>query len=416
MKIKSFSFYYHLIIALVSYIQIAFPKLIGFPIVTFFVLIIVGLLNRNLKFQFSKITFILSLFYFTYFIGFFFTSNLDIAQHCLESKASFFLFPLFFSFRLQSIFNLKWAFYPLIIGILQASLVGVINSIGCDVIRYGCFGCITSSNISPIHHPSYYSSFILFTLVFIWHGFVYSWNSFKLHWIIIISIYLMVFYFLCLSLASFLFLFLFLLFIILKYLKWTIYRVFLLICFILLTILFFSFNKEFNKAKTSFLNYSNNPIEYVISKKGDLNGNEIRLILWTVSFERILKQPLGVGTGNVDDAMNQQLVKYGRKDLLKLNLNPHNQFLQTALEVGVLGLFILILFITLVIIQAIKTNNFILLTLMFIFVFNSLFESMLQRQSGIVFYSFWICLLLAYDNINNIKRLHKFKQLAVHVK
>ena len=71
MKIKSFSFYYHLIIALISYIQIAFPKLIGFPVVTFFILIIVGLLNGNLKFQFSKITFILSLFYFTYFIGFF---------------------------------------------------------------------------------------------------------------------------------------------------------------------------------------------------------------------------------------------------------------------------------------------------------------------------------------------------------
>ena len=74
------------------------------------------------------------------------------------------------------------------------------------------------------------------------------------------------------------------------------------------------------------------------------------------------------------------------------NYNPHNQFLQTAVEVGVFGL----IFFSSVIIYAFYLGfRFKSVLILFIGLnlgFNSLFESMFQRQSGIVFFVFWLCL------------------------
>lgn len=81
------------------------------------------------------------------------------------------------------------------------------------------------------------------------------------------------------------------------------------------------------------------------------------------------------------------------------NFNPHNQFLQTGLEIGLLGLAVLLLLLVLVFVRAVRSGDLILTVLTASLVFNCLFESMLQRQSGIVFYTFWICFLIMLDRI-----------------
>jgi O-antigen ligase len=77
----------------------------------------------------------------------------------------------------------------------------------------------------------------------------------------------------------------------------------------------------------------------------------------------------------------------------KKQYNPHNQFLQITLEIGILGI---LLFFSLFVIGfkiAYKHGNWILAIVLFNLFFNSIFESMLQRQSGIVFYTLLICLI-----------------------
>jgi hypothetical protein len=78
------------------------------------------------------------------------------------------------------------------------------------------------------------------------------------------------------------------------------------------------------------------------------------------------------------------------------------------LEIGALGLLTLIIGLSFSVYYAIKSSFWPFLFLVINLIFNSFFESMLQRQSGVVFYSFFICLFsliciqkLKDENISN---------------
>jgi O-antigen ligase len=75
------------------------------------------------------------------------------------------------------------------------------------------------------------------------------------------------------------------------------------------------------------------------------------------------------------------------------NYDPHNQYFSTTLELGMQGLLILLIALLIPLIVGLKRRSALLVLLSVNLLFNSAFESMLQRQSGIVFYMFWYCLL-----------------------
>ena len=167
---------------------------------------------------------------------------------------------------------------------------------------------------------------------------------------------------------------------------------------LLVTLIIYSPIKEDIKyTSRSFSLYLDSPEQFVRNGNRYLIGNEVRLILWTATGELIAEHPFGVGTGNVDIYLTEKLQSYGLYDLASYKYNPHNQFLQTFLEVGIVGFLLLLLIILFGIRQALKNKSWLLLIIMVSLVFNCLFESMLQRQSGIVFYSFWICWLSIYS-------------------
>ena len=118
--------------------------------------------------------------------------------------------------------------------------------------------------------------------------------------------------------------------------------------------------------------------------------------MWTASTLEILEHPFGVGTGNVDDFLKKRLLQLGQKNMLEEEYNPHNQFLQSTLEIGIIGLLVLVLLLFFVLKFAFIDSNWLLGILCLNLIFNALFESMLQRQSGIVFFTFWICFFVAH--------------------
>lgn len=159
-------------------------------------------------------------------------------------------------------------------------------------------------------------------------------------------------------------------------------------------------NEEVSGASNSARKVWNNPIQYVQDKPGYKTGNEIRLIMWTVTILEILDHPMGVGTGNIDEHLSERLYEYGQLDLAKkdskgsIRYNPHNQFLQTTLEIGIFGVSIFLIYLILLARLAWKRKDIILLVLVGSLFFNCLFESILQRQSGIIFYSFFLSLMV----------------------
>jgi O-antigen ligase len=120
----------------------------------------------------------------------------------------------------------------------------------------------------------------------------------------------------------------------------------------------------------------------------------IRFEKWKCSFESISRNPLlGAGIGDAQSDLN----KCYRKNKFwghARNFNSHNQYLQTALEIGLPGLIILLLHLYLVGKTLIHFRYKPLLFALILFVIFNLFESTLSRQKGAVFYAFFSSVIL----------------------
>ena len=154
-----------------------------------------------------------------------------------------------------------------------------------------------------------------------------------------------------------------------------------------------SLKTNINNTVDLVASYAASPQKFIQSRPFPMQGNEARLVIWTVAFDIFMDYPMGVGLGNLEAMMHQRLVHFGLKKQADLNYNPHNQFLQIAAELGVIGLGLFLLIVAYGFYWSITTKNYLLLLVIASLFINCLFESMLQRQSGIVFYCFWICLL-----------------------
>lgn len=104
---------------------------------------------------------------------------------------------------------------------------------------------------------------------------------------------------------------------------------------------------------------------------------------------RIVSQnPLtGVGLQNLDYSVAKSFEEHGTLLLPENRINPHNQFMNNAIEGGVPAMLLLFVFFVLLFIMAIKTKNILLLGFaMASFVAFNL-ESLLERQFGACFFA-----------------------------
>ncbi len=106
------------------------------------------------------------------------------------------------------------------------------------------------------------------------------------------------------------------------------------------------------------------------------------------------EKPLfGYGIG---DAKIKLIDVHKNRDIkiaFKERYNCHNQFLETATQTGVVGLIVLLLVFAIPFYQAIKKKQELLFLFLSICFINFLFESMLQRIAGVVFFAFWYSFL-----------------------
>lgn len=124
------------------------------------------------------------------------------------------------------------------------------------------------------------------------------------------------------------------------------------------------------------------------------NSVTLRKVIWQSSLEIIAAHPLfGVGTGDVSTEL---LKKYEANRLMvpaAKNLNAHNQYLQTTLAIGLFGLFLLLLSFGAGIRLAIMYRSPLYLLFLLLFMICILTESMLEAESGVVFFAFFNALL-----------------------
>lgn len=158
-----------------------------------------------------------------------------------------------------------------------------------------------------------------------------------------------------------------------------------------------AYHKYKNEMVSKMLPPDNVDIEYYISHRQKLldsihakyeNSHNDRVYGYIDSISRI---------DNCDySSVKDNLVEYQiAKHCIKFELNAHNQYIETRISVGLLGFVLLLGLFLFPVYLWIRNKNFdiILFSLIFIFMLNCLFESIFERQMGIMFFVFFYFLL-----------------------
>ena len=379
------------------------PKSISLFVGLLILFTITQVVRKKMKFVFSPVLLTFVLLYLAYAIGVFFTDHMGDALGYLEKKLVLLLFPILFSFRFERRLDLRPLTWGFVAGILVLTILSVFHGIDVYYLTHDFNNSFGSTSYSYIHHPTYFAAMATISLILVREGARNKWKGFN-HWTLgayfLLTCANLLF---CFSFASLLFFFLLAGVILITYFYQKLPRTwfFVMLVFVpAIPVAAYYANihvqiviDEVLKDTKAFVQNPNSVFEKV---KSNPSGNQTRLLMWTVSTQEFLEHPMGSGTANFDDKLGKRLRDQGLADYAEFKYNPHNQFLQVAVEIGVIGLLIFLSIFVCYFRMAKKYRYEPLFWLTLNLAFNCLFESMFQRQSGIVFYVFLLCVFTVY--------------------
>jgi len=416
-------FYYSLIgIALVS---IPFTPLLFYfitPLLLIFWIVEGDWKNKWIRFKESPvfiITCCLALFWFVNLLGLSHSNYLVRGVMRTFDKLPFLVFPLLF-FTLNKSFFTQRKIYTLLHGFLIAVVVMLCISWGNAILQYSITG--KTSVFYYIHltkyfgHPSYCSMIVCIAFTVASYYFTHSQKtqaSFLFSPVLYRLLLVGVLVFCALSIYFFQSRAGFLAFIVVlifsSFLYFYTYKKSFLYALAGLLILFFVtafiLNSLPNRAGRFFK---------VITTK-DVPMNSIlgsRSNIWNKTYTLAKEHKwLGIGTGYYPDSY---VIEEDVELLAKHNtfINAHNQFLQTFLEHGILGFFVLLFLVVYSFYFAFKKRDYLLFMLMINVFINLFFESMFERAHGIFAFTLFYCIFIVKNNIFALD----FKKMKCHNK
>lgn len=160
--------------------------------------------------------------------------------------------------------------------------------------------------------------------------------------------------------------------------------------------------------KSSFLK-DQFEIDYQEYSGDVVNTIPSRLAIWSSAWEAIKQNPIGYGTVEGQKALEAAYKKNGFTWGIRESLNAHNEFLSALLDVGIFGFLILVGMLIYPFIQAVQSKDTLATSfIVMIFLFFCV-ESVLVRQKGIVFFSFFYSVV--FSRLAITRRLQSFKTI-----
>lgn len=116
-----------------------------------------------------------------------------------------------------------------------------------------------------------------------------------------------------------------------------------------------------------------------------VESNESRLIMWSTSLRLINENVLfGVGTGDVSDALDKKNRELGNTGVAERSLNSHNQYLNTWVQLGLIGFLLLFAIMITSMMTALSVRFMPFVYLIMVISLTMSFESFLETQAGII--------------------------------
>ncbi|WP_298901095.1 O-antigen ligase family protein [uncultured Psychroserpens sp.] len=160
-----------------------------------------------------------------------------------------------------------------------------------------------------------------------------------------------------------------------------------IIIFFLLVLILFAFSYLIEPIRNRYLEFVN---AFFSPETSFLGSTSYRLNIYECSIGKIFESPLfGYGVGDTKAVLTSC---YEEKATIfnGLYFNSHNQFLSVWLASGVFGLIALIYTLFFNFKRAIQRTNFIYFSVLILFLVTLLTENILERQNGVLLFSFFI--------------------------
>lgn len=324
-----------------------------------------------------------------HFIGLSYSSNLDFGWFDVIAKLSFMLIPLFLYFNLIQIH--KWVVLSFVLG---CAFIVALNSIIYFFPDSFSINATHQVVFSKFMHRSYFGMYLLFGL-----SILYFYDKISPYFFYVLFPILSIGVVLSQSKAAILTLILinvigFIFLIVSKNWKFIIYLISMAI------LLYLSPLKETTKTATD--RFNNISTSKYSNDKLSTESNAARKFTWHASYEVIKEHTLfGVGTGDVKDQLNLKQQELGYLGIAKQKLNAHNQYLNTWMAIGLLGLIALCSFTIVGLLISLKMKNWLAFSFFSILSFNALFESIFETEAGIFAICFGVLLVFSKYNDNS---------------
>ncbi|MCX8080461.1 MAG: O-antigen ligase family protein [Bacteroidia bacterium] len=322
--------------------------------------------------------------------------NPDDPFSAIEVKLSFLLLPLAFAFYpYHGTEFKKLLMNAFVSGILFWSIIQLLRSLFLVIIKQN-FNFLFYTEFSSFIHPSYYAMYVCTVLLMI-NFFELIPNQIKnlKTWL---NLVFPVFVLISASKMGIICLFLTLCVLIMKALKEKFNTALTLIIFIASAILMMTTIFVIEPIRNRFV-FVTDSIEMPLDKTST-ESNMVRRLVWIADKEAINKMPwYGYGVANVNKVLSGEYERLGFTGAKSRNLNAHNQYLQTLIGLGWMGLILLLWMHWEMLRAGAETKNYFWITLLIILILNFLVESMLQRASGSIYFSFVYMLFLMIEKV-----------------
>lgn len=387
-QIFSFAFF-------LMFVLVLFPTNVKSIVIAFFLLIMLAfIITEKLKFD-LKYFIVNAAIYLLLLLSLTYSEDLNFSVKKLESMVSLFVFPLIFSFfskqngyllieklKISNRFLIYYILSVLLINLVFFSIFWFDEFTFLDTTKHYAYLIdikLGKYNIHSIYMSMHICVSIIFALIIIMKNI----NN-KINLFLIIAILLQLFFLLVLnkkgpilSLVAILALYIF-------YKGNSLKRFIFLASLVLLTIIISTNTKSRDQFKELF--------RISDIEESDVTSTNIRYTIYKNALIAFKKQPFfGYGIG---DSKNELVKVYKNNSLLlyEKEYNTHNQYLSFLLSVGVFGFLLISIAFFYILQKGLKQSNFLFLSIFLFYLIEMFSENILERENGVIFYSFFVCL------------------------